>query len=113
MSTRCPAGQCSQLLYVFKAARNGPLTPPHGRASGPPLALWAGYATRPPAGVTSEKPRAAKRQHEDVAMGRWRAAPVRELVARGLIARALFVGDRRAMQGCGYCACGGGAQAPG
>jgi hypothetical protein len=30
---------CSNFLYVFKAARNGPLTPPPGRASGPPLSL--------------------------------------------------------------------------
>jgi hypothetical protein len=51
-------------LYVFKAARNGPLTPPPGRVPGPPLALWPGHAERPAAGVKNGHARTAEELHQ-------------------------------------------------
>ena len=51
-STTLPdAGSCSNFLYVFKAARNGPLTPPPGRVPRAAAGAWPGHAGSPSAGV--------------------------------------------------------------
>ena len=50
---------CSNFLYVFKAALNGPLTPPTGHELGPAAVLWPELVERPSAGGQGGQPWAA------------------------------------------------------
>jgi hypothetical protein len=83
------AGPCSNFLYVFKAARNGPLTPPTGRVP----AGWRG---------TAEVGRADDRQSPFLSRWTWPAGDRQRPRRRGPAARPWPQGESRpSSSGCG------------
>ena len=109
------AGSCSNFLYVFKAARNGPLTPPPGRELGPPLSLWA-ESRKQPVGWRGS---AESGRCDDRAPGYGEIEGIRPAADRhgSGDAAQLLASCRRArggpVVGCGNCASGGGTPALG